>query len=310
MELRHLRYFLAVAEERHFGRAAERLHMAQPPLSQQIRRLEAELGVELFYRTTRRVELAPAGELLVDRARRILRAVDEAVENAHLAASGEVGRVTIGFTGSATYGLLPVVASTLRETLPRLDLCLHGEMLTPAQVDALVEGQIDLGILRPPRRRHDLIVEVVRREPLIAALPADHPLAALDAVPIAALADVPFVTRLDGDAVGTLCETYGFRPQIVLVVEETSTLISVVAAGVGVTMVPSSVSHMVVDGAVYRPLEGDSIHLELALARRRDDESPVIARAWEIVSRAVAAAPELGSAFSEAAAIDTHTVLN
>ena len=119
MELRHLRYFVAVAEERHFGRAAERLHIAQPPLSQQIRRFEAELGEPLLYRTTRSVELAPAGEVLLERGREILAAVDSAVEDARRAARGEYGRLAIGFTGSSTYAMLPALAAALRDGAAR-----------------------------------------------------------------------------------------------------------------------------------------------------------------------------------------------
>ena len=119
MELRHLRYFVAVAEERHFGRAAERLHIAQPPLSQQIRRFEAELGEPLLYRTTRSVELAPAGEVLLERGREILAAVDSAVEDARRAARGEYGRLAIGFTGSCTYAMLPALAAALRRRAAR-----------------------------------------------------------------------------------------------------------------------------------------------------------------------------------------------
>jgi DNA-binding transcriptional LysR family regulator len=134
VELRHLRYFVAVAEERHFGRAAERLHIAQPPLSQQIRRLEAELGAPLLHRTTRRVELSPAGEVLLPRAREILAAVDAATHDARRAARGEYGSLAIGFTGSATYAMLPALATALRTALPGVALDLRGEMLTPAQV--------------------------------------------------------------------------------------------------------------------------------------------------------------------------------
>ena len=179
MELRHLRYFVAVAEERHFGRAAERLHIAQPPLSQQIRRLEAELGVTLLHRTTRSVEVAPAGEVLLVRAREILSAVDGATEDTRRAARGEFGRLAVGFTGSATYELLPKLADALRHALPGVLLDLRGEMLTPAQVASLLDGTLDLGLLRPPVRERALAVEVVRREPLVAVLPQAHPLLSL-----------------------------------------------------------------------------------------------------------------------------------
>src|SRR4051795_1726976 len=174
MELRHLRSFVAVAEERHFGRAAERLHIAQPPLSQQIRRLEAELGAPLLYRTTRSVELAPAGEVLLMRAREILSAVESATEDARRAARGEFGRLAVGFTGSATYATLPVLAGALREALPGVVLDLRGELLTPAQVAGLLDGSLDLGLLRPPVRERELEVEILRREPLVAGLPEAH----------------------------------------------------------------------------------------------------------------------------------------
>ena len=184
MELRHLRYFVAVAEERHFGRAAARLHIAQPPLSQQIRRLEAELGEPLLYRTTRSVELSPAGEVLLERSREILAAVDAAVDDARRAARGEYGRLAIGFTGSSTYEMLPSLAAALRRELPGVVLDLRGELLTPAQVARLLDGTLDLGLLRPPVHERDLDTEVLRSEPLIAVLPESHPLADSDAVPL------------------------------------------------------------------------------------------------------------------------------
>lgn len=289
MELRHLRYFVAVAEERHFGRAAERLHIAQPPLSQQIRRLEAELGVTLLHRTTRSVEVAPAGEVLLVRAREILAAVDGATEDTRRAARGEFGRLAVGFTGSATYELLPKLAAALRSALPGVALNLRGELLTPAQVASLLDGTLDLGLLRPPVRERELAVEVVRREPLVAVLPEAHPLAAADAVPLEELKGEPFVVypshfrSVVHDAVEETCEAHGFLPRVALEVSETATLVSFVAAGLGVSLVPESVRHMTVRGAVYRPLAGDAATVELAVAWRRDDETAVLARALEVI---------------------------
>jgi DNA-binding transcriptional LysR family regulator len=289
MELRHLRYFVAVAEERHFGRAADRLHMAQPPLSQQIRRLEAGLGVTLLHRTTRSVELAPAGEVLLVRAREILAAVEGASEDARRAARGEFGRLAVGFTGSATYELLPKLAAALRDALPGVVLELRGELLTPAQVASLLDGTLDLGLVRPPVRERDLAVEVVRREPLVAVLPHTHPLAAADAVPLEELAGEPFIVypshfrSVVHDAVEATCEAHGFLPRAALEVSETATLVSFVAAGLGVSLVPESVRHMTVHGAVYRPLAGDAAAVELAVAWRRADVSPLLARALGVV---------------------------
>jgi len=289
VELRHLRYFVAVAEERHFGRAAERLHIAQPPLSQQIRRLETELGVTLLHRTTRSVEVAPAGEVLLARAKEVLAAVDDAVEDTRRAARGEFGRLAIGFTGSATYALLPRLAAALRSALPGVVLDLRGELLTPAQVARLLDGSLDLGVLRPPVRERALCVEVVRSDPLIAVLPEGHRLAAADAVPLEELADEPFVVypshfrSVTHDAVEATCAAHGFLPRVALEVSETATLVSFVAAGVGVSLVPASVRHMTVEGAVYRPLAGEAATVDLALAWRRDDVTPMLERALEII---------------------------
>lgn len=290
MKLRHLQYFVAVAEELHFGRAADRLHMAQPPLSAQIRQLEAELGVTLLHRTTRRVELAPAGEVLLARAREILASVDRATQDTQRAARGELGRLAVGFTGSSTYALLPTLAAALRSALPGVLLDLHGELLTPAQVAGLLDGTLDLGLLRPPRvRQRELAVEVIRSEPLIAAVPQAHPLAAADAVRVEKLSAEPFISypshfrSVLHDAIEETCAAHGFLPRVAHEVSETATLVSFVAAGLGVSLVPESTRHMTVDGAVYRPLAGDTTTVELAVAWRRDDVTPVHERALEIV---------------------------
>ncbi len=295
MELRHLRYFVAVAEERHFGRAAERLHIAQPPLSQQIRRLETELGEPLLYRTTRRVELSPAGEVLLERARAILAAVDSAVDDARRAARGEYGRLAIGFTGSSTYAMLPSLAAAMREELPGVVLDLHGELLTPAQVARLIAGTLDLGLLRPPVRERGLSTEVLHSEPLLAVLPETHPLANAEAVPLEQLKDDRFVTypshfrSVVHDAVEDACAAHGFVPVAAHEVGETATLVSFVAAGLGVSLVPASVSKMTVEGAVYRPLVHDATRVELAVAWRRDDQRPVLVRALDVIRRELGA---------------------
>jgi DNA-binding transcriptional LysR family regulator len=291
LDLRQLRYFVAVAEERHFGRAAGRLHIAQPPLSQQIRRFEAELGEPLLYRTTRSVELAPAGEVLLERAREILAAVDSAIDDARRAARGEYGRLAIGFTGSSTYELLPAIAAALRTELSGVVLELRGELLTPAQVARLVDGTLDLGLLRPPVRERDLCTEVLRSEPLIAVLPEAHPLADTDSIPLELLEKEPFVTypshfrSVLHDAVEDACAAHGFKPVAAHEVAETATLVSFVAAGLGVSLVPASVGNMTVRGAIYRPLTQDTTRVELAAAWRRDDDRPVLARALEVIRR-------------------------
>jgi DNA-binding transcriptional LysR family regulator len=284
MELRRIQYFVAVAEEAHFGRAAERLRMAQPPLSQQIKALEAEMGVVLFHRTTRKVELTVAGERFLQRARAILADVDDAVTEAGQVAAGMVGRIAIGFTGSATYDLLPSLVRVLRADLPGIELDIHGEMLTPDQVTALTDGTLDLGLLRPPVRNTALEVQVLRREPLIAVLPEHHPLAVHDRVRLADLRDDPFITypshnrSVVYEAVIDACQRAGFVPASVNEVSETSTMVSFVAAGLGVALVPASVQHLRITGATYLPLAGTTQEVELALATRAGETSPHVAR--------------------------------
>jgi DNA-binding transcriptional LysR family regulator len=284
MELRHLRYFVVVAEECHFGRAAARLHIAQPPLSQQIRQLESDLGVALFARTTRKVELTPAGEEYLWRARAILASVDAALAEVGRVAGGEQGRLAIGFTGSATYELLPSLVRVLRSEFPRISLDLKGEMLTPDQVTGLLEKTLDLGFLRPPVRHPDIEVRVLRREPLVAVLPQTHALASRAPVRLAALRDEPFITypsqhrSVVYEAVLDACGDAGFALARTQEVAETSTLVSLVAAGLGVALVPASVQHLQVTGARYLPLAGTTREVELALATRAGDRSPHLAR--------------------------------
>ncbi|HEY6498750.1 MAG TPA: LysR family transcriptional regulator [Streptosporangiaceae bacterium] len=284
MELRRIQYFVAVAEEAHFGRAAQRLQMAQPPLSQQIRALESEMGVVLFHRTTRKVELTAAGERFLPRARAILAEVDDAVAEAAQVADGMLGRIAIGFTGSATYDLLPSLVRVLRADLPGIELDIHGEMLTPDQVAALADGSLDLGLLRPPVHSTAIDVQVLRREPLIAVLPEHHALAGRDRVRLSDLRDDPFITYPSNhrsvvyEAVIDACQQAGFVPANVHEVAETSTMVSFVAAGLGVALVPASVQHLRITGATYLPLAGTTREVELALATRAGETSPHVAR--------------------------------
>jgi DNA-binding transcriptional LysR family regulator len=293
MELRHLRYFVAVAEECHFGRAAERLHMAQPPLSQQIRQLEAELGVELLHRTTRKVSLTAAGARYLERARAVLAAVEHAGEEVGRVAAGEIGRVAIGFIGSATYALLPQLARQLREEFPDINFDFKGEMLTPDQTVALHDGTIDIALMRTPVRDPDLEVRVLRRESLVVAVPEQHPLARVETVRIAQLRDEPFITYPSGhrsvlhDAVLGACQRAGFQPRQVVQVAETSTLVVFVAAGIGVALVPESVRELRVTGAVFRPLQ-DVEQVELAIGWRADKESVALARVVEHIMKLLA----------------------
>lgn len=296
MELRHLRYFQAVAEERHFGRAAERLHMAQPPLSQQIRQLEAELGVTLLRRSTRRVELTAAGAAYLERVRAILAIVEDAGAEAQRVAAGLEGRLAIGCVGSATYSLLPAFARALREELPRVDFGFRGEMLVPDQVDALLAGRIDLALLRPPVDEPALRVDTLRRDRLIVALPERHRLAGRQRVRVADLRHEDLVVHASRGrsvmygAVAALCRDAGFEPRVRHEVAETSTLVTFVAAGLGIAVVPEPVAELRVAGATYRPLARRDAGIDLAVGVRAGEEAPALSRAL-VLLRALLAAP-------------------
>lgn len=288
MELRHLRYFLAVAEERHFGRAAARLHMAQPPLSQQIRQLEAELGVQLLNRSTRRVELTRAGAAYLERVRTVLAAVDDAGEVARRVSAGLQGRLSVGCVGSATYSLLPAVARRLREELPGVEVAFRGEMLGAQQVAALQRRDIDLALLRPPVADPAIRVRTLRGDALIVALPDGHRLAARKRLRVTDLRDEDFVVHAVRDSamygvVRRLCGRAGFEPRVRHEVMETSTLVTFVAAGLGVAIVPEPVAQLGVPGTVYRPLAAAGARIDLAVAVRADDESPVLAQATRVL---------------------------
>jgi DNA-binding transcriptional LysR family regulator len=287
MELRHLRYFVAVAEELHFRRAAERLHMSQPPLSQQIRRLEEEVGATLLVRNQRRVELTAAGQAYLDRARDILAAVEDAAREARRVQRGEVGRLDVGFVGSAMYSVVPEVLRAFRERFPDVGLRLR-ELGTTEQLRRLEDGRLDVGFLRPPGPRPGLSIETVLLEPVVAALPEHHPLAAAPEVRIEDLAHEPLVlmTRAGApglrDALAALTDGPG-EDEIVQEVTEMQTLVGLVAAGAGVSLVPQSLRALARTGVVYRDLTGDVPMVRLSAAWRTGDDSPVLAAFLELM---------------------------
>jgi DNA-binding transcriptional LysR family regulator len=299
MELRTLRLFLAVAEERHFGRAAARSHIAQPALSQQIKALEEELGVRLFDRSTRRVEVTGAGERFVEHARRIVESADRAVTDMCAFADGRSGRVSVGFVGTATYDVLPKLAHRGRAELPDVDLQLRGELLTPQLVDGLHSGEYDLALVRPSTRADvgmrgaELVFETLRTEELLAVLPVAHPLAAHDTVDLAELAGQTFVAHPSGlrsemhRRVLNACARVGFTP-MVLEVSETATLAVSVAAGLGVALAPEPVRSLGIDGVVYRRLASPET-VDLQLARRRTDAAPAVAAVADLIRTVVGA---------------------
>jgi DNA-binding transcriptional LysR family regulator len=289
MELRHLRSFATLAEERHFGRAAARLHMAQPALSQQVKQLEREFGVELVSRTTRRVELTEAGRRFAEHARTVLGSVDRASTDMAMVAQGSAGRVSAGFIGTATYDLLPLAAREVASALPGVRLDLHGELLSPALLDGLLDGTYDLVVLRPDGvARPEVDLRVLRTERLIAVLPDRHPLAGRSRVDLADLAGEPFVMHFSGhrssmhEHVLAACAAAGFRPATVMEVGETATLVVFVAAGLGVALVPDPVRSLKLDGVAYVELTGAAT-VDLALATRNGEANPAIRRVADIV---------------------------
>jgi DNA-binding transcriptional LysR family regulator len=281
MELRHLHYFIAVAEELHFSRAAERLHIAQPPLSQQIRDLEAELGVTLFERTKRRVELTAPGQVFLEKVRQAIQHIEQAVEAAQRASRGEIGRLSVGFNSSATYSVLPTLLRRFRERCPEVELDLH-ELTTHQQLVCLNQHQIDAGILYLPIEGEALNVISVLKEMMVVAMPETHPLAALSQVSIRALSRELFIMpphRLGGGLYRQIMQFFqqtGFSPTIVQEATQLQTIISLVAGGVGVALVPASLQNLQRAGVVYRFLQEPTPEVEIGVAWRQHDGSPVL----------------------------------
>jgi DNA-binding transcriptional LysR family regulator len=277
MELRQLRYFVAVAEELHFRRAAERLHMSQPPLSNQLRRLEEELGCPLMIRSRRRVELTPAGEAFLRDARRVLRELEEAAQNAHRIHAGQAGRLRISFVGSALLSLVPNVVRRYRAARPDVELQLR-ERSTEEQLRDLRAGAIDVALVPLPVDAPDLRTEVLLRERAVAALPAAHPLAALARVPALRLAAEPLVLFPRSQAPGLhdrlLASLSGpdGPPAVAQYAPETQTIVSLVAAEIGVSLVQASVQRLGLPGVTYRPVVGAPT-VELAALLRPGEES-------------------------------------
>ncbi|MER6608848.1 LysR substrate-binding domain-containing protein [Streptomyces sp. NPDC000927] len=290
MELRHLRYFVAVAETRHFGKAAEQLHMAQPPLSQAIRRLEGELGVELLRRTTRQVSLTGAGEVFRTDAERILKAVDEAVARVGRFASGAEGVLRIGLTGSASYRQLPALARLVKREMPQVILEVHTEMLTPAQEAGLIERRLDIGVLRPPVRQEGITHRSLAAEALVVAVPERHPLAGADTVRVEQLRHEDFVMygatlgSVVDDAVVRSCLAAGFYPHRAYEVTETSAALALVAAGLGIAVLPDSIRSAPREGVLCKAIE-DALSIPLSLAWREDDESPLLRNLLEVLEQ-------------------------
>src|SRR5512139_1808453 len=277
-----LRSFVAVADQLHFGRAAAALGMAQPPLSRAIQSLEQALGTQLFARTKRQVALTPAGEALLPEARQILRQLESLGAGARRAAAGEVGTVSLGFIASASYNVLPELLSEFRRRHPAVRLALQ-EATSDATLAALRAGDIDAGLVLPPVEDPALEYMLVYRDTLVAALPAARYARGAARVRLKSLASAPFILFPRKSAPGlhdvivSFCRQAGFSPRVEQEAIQMQTIVSLVAADMGVALVPASLEQLRRTGVVYRPLAERSPVIETGLAWRRAGQSPALA---------------------------------
>lgn len=259
IELRHLRYFLAVAESLHFTKAAAELGIAQPPLSQQIKHLETLVGHRLLERTTRGVKLTPAGELMAEQARGTLRKVEDDLNQVRRIGRGEEGTLTAGFSGSVMFTEFPLAIEEYRRTYPDVELRLR-ELATAVQVSELLHGTLDLGLLRDGDPTPGLTLTPIARESFVAVLPQGHALARKRAFRLADLADEPFVLfdrafgPLAFDRTIACCEREGFLPRIIQRAHQWPTVVRLVAVGLGVSLAPACIAKAGLPGVVYRKL--------------------------------------------------------
>jgi DNA-binding transcriptional LysR family regulator len=280
IEIRHLRYFIAVAEELHFGRAARRLHLAQPPLSQQIRKLEDMLGHALFVRTSRAVKLTSPGEVLLDRARNMLRKVREDLDDVRSVGRGEVGSLKVGFIGSGMLTALPGILGNYRRQFPKVDLQLR-EFSSAGAIRALQDGSVDVGFLRDGGQAEGLEVEPLLSEPFIAAVPARHFLARRKTFSVALLRDEPFVLFSPTfglhayEKTASLCEQHGFRPRVMQEAPQWLTILRLVGAGLGVTIAPACAEQIASSDVVCRRLRS-AVKSDIELAYRVGEDRALV----------------------------------
>lgn len=286
-ELIHLRCFLAVAEELHFGRAAARLNMTQPPLSRQIQVLERILNIKLFERNSRAVSLTAAGKAFLVEARRVVQLADSSAAIARSAAEGKQGLVMLGFTAASGYCFVPRLLQRMHSELPDLQLLLK-EMVSGEQTEALITGRIDIGLLRPPIRRTDFSSQLVVREPLVACSPASVPenlipttLSDFDRVPFIMYA--PDIARYFYDLVAGLFASAGAAPRYVQHVGQIHSILTLVGAGLGYALVPEAASKLHPEGVVFSRVDGLEPIVELHATWLKDMANPGIERVLEAI---------------------------
>ncbi len=294
MELRHLRYFVAVAEELHFGRAARRLNVAQPPLSQQVRSLEAELGVTLLLRTSRKVELTAEGRVFLEHASMVLSQTERATEATRAVKRGEAGRISIGFVTSAVYALVPGILREYHRKFPAVEMRCH-EMTPARQLHALRQREIDVAFVRLPVREQGLLATEISRERLLLALPTEHPRAGgvRERLKDFAMETFIMVPRAVApgfhDALLNECRRAGFSPRVGHEAGEWQTVLALVAAGLGVALVPESLRHWQRPGVAYLELTPRTAEVALELVWRKETAQPLV-ETFVAVARAAALA--------------------
>jgi len=287
IEIRHLRYFQAVAEELHFGRAAVRLCIAQPALSRQIQRLEAEIGSPLLNRTQRHVELTAAGTVFLEKANRILDEIAGAVTDARRVGSGEYGHLSVGFIHSSTYGLLPSIIERFRHLYPDVRLELH-EMSIAEQHVCLTRGVIDIGLLRPQPAPAGIETRAIMDDPFLLAAPVKHPLAELDAAYLKVLADEPMVmfskreSPLFHSRIIEMCERAGFAPKTVQHATQIHTTVGLVGAGMGCAIVPGTARNLHPKGVRFLEILDRPAPVQLALAWLGGKDIPAVRSFYQV----------------------------
>jgi DNA-binding transcriptional LysR family regulator len=291
VDLRHLRYFIAVAEEKNLGRAALRLHISQPPLTRQIHQLEEELGTTLFLRTPRGMELTQAGELFLMEARNIRSLVELATERTQRAGQGKLGRLDVGIFGSAILDAIPRLLLTFRNCYPDVKVVLH-TLTKVEQIEALRQGRISVGFNRMLAPIEDICVKQVATEGLLLAVRTDHVLARQPVIRFTDLKDHPMILFPTGarpsfiDKVIDLCAESGFQPTISQEVNDTLTSVALVSSGFGICLVPDSVTTLQFPGVVYRKLSETppNFCVDLSCIYRKNDASPILKAFLETIS--------------------------
>jgi DNA-binding transcriptional LysR family regulator len=288
IELRHLKYFVAVAEELNFGRAAQRLYITQPSLSRQIVSLEGELGFALFVRDKKQIQLTKAGQLFLTEAQQILAKFDRGMNIARRISSGELGQLRIGFQGSSVYDIIPLSIRAFREQFPQVELSISS-VPTSEQIELIYNCGIDIGFIVPPISDGTLHLETILAEPLVLVLPENHPLAKDAEISLAAIANEPLVLASRDRGCGLheqilqFYEREGLHPNVVHAAREMQVMLGFVAAGMGISLLPASVKNLQRRGIVYRILTPNAPMAELAIAWHKDNQTATLNRFLEIV---------------------------